>query len=97
MVSISTTRQYIGPLGNYRVFIDTHTTPGTQTANDIDTYAGYVLLAIGKPGGDVDPDESLFAVRCTENTSDHTTEALGHYCLECEANVTCKVLVIAAG
>lgn len=96
-MAISTTRQYIGTLGNYRVFIDTHTSPGAQTANDITTGSAYVLCAFGKPGGDPDPDASLFAVRCTENTSDHSTEALGHYCLECEEDLTCKVLVIAAG
>ena len=90
-MAIDTTRIILGSIGQYKAFIDDHTTPGTG-ANQIKTGAGYVIAAIGCLAGT--PDKTCI---CTPNTSDHSTAALGSYCLEAESDLTAHVLVITAG
>jgi len=79
-------------LGNHRVVVRKHLTPGAGTANNINTGAAYVVAVFATSTGTGED-----VVACTPNTSDHSTEALGHYTLECEADVTCYTLEFLSG
>jgi len=78
-------------LGDMRVILRSHATPGTG-ANEIDTGADYVIAVIGAIGTTADK-----VIVITPNTTDHSTEALGSYALEAEANVTCFTLEFLSG
>ena len=90
-MAIDTTIIGQGTVGPYRFILQKHTTPGTG-ANEIDTGAGYVIFVTGSPSGT--PDKVLCL---TPNTSDHSTEALGSFALECEADITCYTIALVSG
>jgi len=78
-------------LGDMRVVIRSHATPGTG-ANEITTGADYVIGVFGQASGTADK-----ALVLTPNTSDHSTEALGSYTLEAEADKTAYTLEFLSG
>ena len=84
----TTTRIPLGGIGKYNAFIDVVASPGTDGV-EIETDSTYVVAAIA--GCSTTANK---AVICTPRTSDHTTAALGSYCLEPEADVTCYVFLV---
>ena len=78
-------------LGDMRVIIRKHTTPSADV-KEIDTGADIVLMVLGE--ATVTPNKTVVI---TPNTSDHSTEALGSYALEAEADKPVYTLEFLSG
>ena len=78
-------------LGDMRVVIRKHETPGTG-ANEITTGADYVIAVFSQESETADK-----VCIATPNTTDHSTEGLGSYTLEAEADDTCYTLEFLSG
>ena len=78
-------------LGDMRVIIRKHTTPGVDD-NEIVTGADIVLMVLGE--ATVTPDKTVII---TPNTDDHSAEALGSYALEAEADKPVYTLEFLSG
>ena len=90
-MAISSTVVRATVLGDMRVVIRSHATPGTG-ANEITTGASYVIACFSQ--ATVTPDKTCVI---TINTTDHSTEALGSYALEAEADKTVQTLEFLSG
>ena len=74
--------------GDLRVLVQKHATPGTG-ANDVDTGMSYLFGVVGNVSTTADKVLCL-----TPNTSDHSTEANGHFTLESEHDATCYTIAV---